>query len=292
MEGDGAYFDRFIEHSKVLGFRPITPSFGNSSSSSSSTNSYSSGGGVWNLGRHDVTYFPYTKEVVFLPLHNDDDVDDGDDDNDSCNSSSSSTTTSSSSILVYGGDTWDKGNGSDLYVMRQLLSLQDRYPHRVYLLMGNRDINKMRIVNELVGNNSSRRSNASTTTTTAMPKHNGAYWLLRNREPTNNTTTPIDITPRNNIVPPNDNIVNRLQWMLQSTMGSKDAFELRRIELLRERITFLKYHAQQQQQQGKEDNCGIEKIVISDMEVAQSYIQSCCPVSGIMSQCKCCEWIV
>ena len=129
MEGDGAYFDRFVEHSKVLGFRPITPSFGDSSRGSSD---------MWNLGKYDVNYFPYDKEVIFL--HHTDDNNDNDDDD-----------FNSNSILVYGGDTWDKGNGSDLYVMRQLLSLQVRHPHRVYLLMGNRDINKMRIVNELVG---------------------------------------------------------------------------------------------------------------------------------------------
>jgi hypothetical protein len=248
----------------VLGFRPITPSFGDSSSSSSSSSS--SGSDVWNLGRHDVNYFPYDKEVVFLHHLTDDNFN------------------SNNSILVYGGDTWDKGNGPDLYVMRQLLSLQYRYPERVYLLMGNRDINKMRIVNELVGGNS-RRSNASTTM--SMPKHNGAYWLMRNRDPSDNT--PIDET-RNSV--PNDSIVTRLQWMLQSTMGSKDAFELRRVELLRERITFIKYHAQQQEEEEEEvDNCGSEKVIISDMEVAQSYIQSCCPNSGIMSQCKCVVWV-
>jgi len=269
VEGDGAYFDRFINHSKVLGFRPITPSFGDSSSSS--------GRDVWNLGRHDVNYFPYDKEVVFLHHHTDDNNNNDDDDDFNSNNS----------MLVYGGDTWDKGNGSDLYVMRQLLSLQYRYPERVYLLMGNRDINKMRIVNELVGGDSSRRSNESTSTTTmSMPKHNGAYWLMRNRDPSD--ITPIDIT-RNSV--PNDSIVTRLQWMLQSTMGSKDAFELRRVELLRERITFIKYHTQQQQEEEEDNYCGIEKIIISDMEVAQSYIQSCCPNSGIMSQCKCCLWV-
>jgi hypothetical protein len=267
VEGDGAYFDRFIEHSKVLGFRPITPSFGGGSRSSSD---------IWNLGKYDVNYFPYDKEVVFLH-HTDDNNNnnDGDDFN-------------SNSILVYGGDTWDKGNGSDLYVMRQLLSLQVRHPHRVYLLMGNRDINKMRIVNELVGSGTTNSTNTAATTTTTMPKHNGAYWLLRNREPSD--ISPIDVT--RNIVP-NDNIVNRLQWMLQSTMGSKDAFELRRTELLRERITFIKYHDAQQQehyeQQEEDENSGIiDEIIISDMEVVQSYIQSCCPNSGIMSQCKWC----
>jgi hypothetical protein len=45
--------------------------------------------------------------------------------------------------FVYGGDTCDRGSG-DLFVLRDLIILKEKYPHRVHLLMGNRDINKLR----------------------------------------------------------------------------------------------------------------------------------------------------
>lgn len=45
--------------------------------------------------------------------------------------------------FVYGGDSCDRGNG-DLQVLSDLVSLKERYPSRVHLLMGNRDINKLR----------------------------------------------------------------------------------------------------------------------------------------------------
>lgn len=45
--------------------------------------------------------------------------------------------------FVYGGDTCDRGSG-DLEVLRDLIYLKETYPERVHLLMGNRDINKLR----------------------------------------------------------------------------------------------------------------------------------------------------
>lgn len=46
--------------------------------------------------------------------------------------------------FVYGGDTCDRGYG-DLHVLRDLISLKETYPERVHLIMGNRDINKLRL---------------------------------------------------------------------------------------------------------------------------------------------------
>ena len=45
--------------------------------------------------------------------------------------------------FVFGGDSCDRGCG-DLQVLRDLVSLKSRFFDRVHLLMGNRDINKLR----------------------------------------------------------------------------------------------------------------------------------------------------
>lgn len=100
VEGDGQYFDKFIQHSKVLAFQTITPSFGryihrvgittehneyNSKEEKSDDDMLCSENGTgWNLGEWDEDYFPYDKEVVF--------IDDGD-------------YSSSNSMLVYGVST-------------------------------------------------------------------------------------------------------------------------------------------------------------------------------------------
>ena len=45
--------------------------------------------------------------------------------------------------FVFGGDLFDKGPG-DIRLARMLVGLKRRHPDRVFLLMGNRDINKLR----------------------------------------------------------------------------------------------------------------------------------------------------
>jgi hypothetical protein len=50
--------------------------------------------------------------------------------------------------FVYGGDVVDRGPG-DLRVLSDLVGLKKSYPERVHFIMGNRDINKMRIPAEL-----------------------------------------------------------------------------------------------------------------------------------------------
>ena len=50
--------------------------------------------------------------------------------------------------FVFGGDLFDKGP-HDERLSRLLVDLKRRYPTRVFLLMGNRDINKLRLASEL-----------------------------------------------------------------------------------------------------------------------------------------------
>lgn len=57
VEGDAAYFDRYVRNSHILSFRPVQPRLNND-----------------NDNNNNSDYFPYDKEVIFL--HDDDDHDD------------------------------------------------------------------------------------------------------------------------------------------------------------------------------------------------------------------------
>ncbi len=242
VEGDGHYFDRFIRHSNFLGFRSFQPTFvqkGNSSSSNASSE-----------------YFPYNKEVVFL--------DDGDCDDERKNNNSSA--------LVFGGDIWDKG-GADLYVIRQLLSLHRRYPNRVHFIMGNRDINKLRIADEL-----SSCITESVTENIRLPMHKGVYWLR-------GTGLRGDPEKYADADGTTETAAERLKWMLRGTMGSPDAFELRRLELYKEQNAMLNGQSAFPEQEHIILDSGEskEQISISDDEVVKSYIHSCGP-NSLMSE--------
>jgi hypothetical protein len=52
------------------------------------------------------------------------------------------------SQLVFGGDVCDRGPG-DLRVVRELVQLKRKYPERVHFILGNRDVNKLRLDVEL-----------------------------------------------------------------------------------------------------------------------------------------------
>ena len=53
--------------------------------------------------------------------------------------------------FVFGGDSCDKGGevGGSVRFVKSLFALKRRYPDRVTLLLGNRDLNKMRLTSEL-----------------------------------------------------------------------------------------------------------------------------------------------
>ena len=192
--------------------------------------------------------------------------------------------------------------------------------------MGNRDINKMRIVDELGVWNENCNSDInlnmcnSTDGNISLPYHGGVYWLrgtgligdplkqddvvVTNSTSTRNNENTYDnqrrlwhttATCETNAVP-SETAAERLKWMLRKTMGSVDAFELRRSELERERLAIMNassaFSSCSSMEMGQKEGPGTLQIdvenkmrlCVSDEEVARSYILSCDPVSGIMSQ--------
>ena len=157
----------------------------------------------------------------------------------------------SNSILVFGGDLWDKG-GFDLYVTRQLLDLKKRYPDRVVWVLGNRDINKIRMTQEL-GLPSSPNSDPK------VPYHPGLTWF-RGSGRVGDPEGPL----------PSMDPGERLRWILGNTMGSPDAMEHRRLELLWEKKGC--------QEENSRWMTGEEaESLISDLEIVRSYQESCHP---------------
>jgi hypothetical protein len=50
---------------------------------------------------------------------------------------------------VFGGDVCDKWSGT-MRLVSVLVAAKEKYPDRVFLLLGNRDVNKVRFIQELV----------------------------------------------------------------------------------------------------------------------------------------------
>ena len=158
--------------------------------------------------------------------------------------------------FVYGGDAVDKGPG-DIRLVRALVALKRRYPHRVYLLVGNRDLNKLRFVAELSQEDLTRplpdippphwdptapslldyltnkqqqqqqQQQGVDTTTNNVVGIGDATETKKNENPEDNpniNNTNIDIQTLNTRT-------NRLQYMLTHTLGCPQTFEFRREEL-------------------------------------------------------------
>ena len=124
--------------------------------------------------------------------------------------------------FVFGGDAVDKGGG-DLAFLRSLLGLKARHPDRVHLILGNRDINKMRLSAELAPEN-----------WVAAGAHEGVYWG-QTAGPDGAPSTPATFLARQPEGRRADTRAARLRYTLAETMGSPRAFELRRAELVGER---------------------------------------------------------
>jgi hypothetical protein len=240
IEGDKEYLQRYVKQSKILKFSKRIPAPSFSSSSPATTHP------LYNTD--DLPYpFPYDHSLDFQ---------------------------ADNTMLVHGGDIWDKG-GSDLYVIRQLLDLKRRHPDRVIFILGNRDVNKLRLLQELGLPN---HGNAAAEAPPPPPPHHPGLWWLTGTgqmgDSNVSSTTTMTLPPP----PIPSSPVERLQWLLRDTMGSPDAFRFRKAELAWER-------QQQQQQQHlllkENDDLALDEI--GDDHVVESYRTSCHP-RGEMGQ--------
>jgi hypothetical protein len=107
--------------------------------------------------------------------------------------------------FVCGGDVCDRGDG-DIRILRELISLKNRYEDRVHFILGNRDVNKLRLPFALHP--------------IALSSEPSVYWV--------NCDAPS--ARDENFFKLNDRVA-RMKWILQHTMGAPLSFECRREEL-------------------------------------------------------------
>jgi hypothetical protein len=154
------------------------------------------------------------------------------------NTDHSSLTLRDGAYFCYGGDVFDRGPG-DIRIANTLIRLKRRYPDRVFLIMGNRDINKLRLASELHESDLRRNLNelpgpyfmdaTNRISVTMALKRRAGY----SKEPVqlgDHVTSAADEELQSRLAPFNTP-VNRLKYILEHTMGAPRAFEYRRQEL-------------------------------------------------------------
>lgn len=120
--------------------------------------------------------------------------------------------------FVFGGDSQDKGTG-DIRIVKLLVDLKDRYPDRVFLIIGNRDANKLRLTSEL--------SEEALSSDDVKNDLDFPYWIPKDKVCATcrickfvcvlssrviQIVTPAAFNKANNL---EDNEANRLKWILK-----------------------------------------------------------------------------
>jgi len=134
--------------------------------------------------------------------------------------------------FIHGGDTCDKGGavGGSVRVVRTLVKLKRKYPHRVVLLLGNRDINKMRMTSEL----------NTTSSWYQMKNVQEPHWVPPAKRITPEKYLRAELAKKLGCLPDEvpvetledaDTLPNRIKWMFKETMGAAGEFERRAAEI-------------------------------------------------------------
>jgi len=126
-------------------------------------------------------------------------------------------------IFVFGGDAVDNGSG-DLRLCKQLVDLKTEHPDRVFLIVGNRDLNKLRFYAELGPKDMARGIDEI-----PRPHWNAGAKSLREHLEALLIASNIPICDAS--LERFNTRCERLKYMLEHTLGCPDTFEFRRQEL-------------------------------------------------------------
>eukprot|EP00928_Gymnodinium_smaydae_P047345 TRINITY_DN31592_c0_g1_i1.p1 TRINITY_DN31592_c0_g1~~TRINITY_DN31592_c0_g1_i1.p1 ORF type:complete len:728 (-),score=133.43 TRINITY_DN31592_c0_g1_i1:16-2082(-) len=132
--------------------------------------------------------------------------------------------------FVFGGDSCDKGPGTVRF-LRAVVQLKKRYPERVHLILGNRDVNKIRWTSEVFEESELAR---------LSPEVPGGYWVpqkartspwayLRKIAAAAESVEEDELTEEQ--VKKYNTKANRLRYHMKHDMGADGEFEFRREEL-------------------------------------------------------------
>lgn len=132
--------------------------------------------------------------------------------------------------FVYGGDAIDKGMG-DIRMVRALVDLKQRHPDRVHLLVGNRDLNKLRWTAELSNDDMARPINTIPSPFWDPQAPTLQQYLQAKQQLLLQDLSSQDTMPQQVPIESLNTRTNRLQYLLQHTLGCPDTFRFRRMEL-------------------------------------------------------------
>lgn len=146
--------------------------------------------------------------------------------------------------FVYGGDVCDRGYG-DIRILQDLVSLKERYPERVHFILGNRDINKLRLLFSLHP-------------LLVQHVYANTYWTSRNEQSRKQAMEEVNA----------GDVVSKLKWILGKTMGAPIGFKCRLQELqMMQAIPNNHIH--------NEDD---------EKKVVNSYLETLDPVNGLLTR--------
>eukprot|EP00439_Symbiodinium_sp_Y106_P063339 s46_g9.t2 len=163
-------------------------------------------------------------------------------------------------LFVFGGDACDKGPGT-LRFLEAMVTLKRKYPSRVFLILGNRDLNKMRWTSELTPSELKRIKEVPRAFwQSRLPGNCPTHWeYLRRTVAQEEGLNEDEVTER--MIQNRNTKANKLRYMLDCDMGSVGDFEFRREELA---------HL-----------LNVRKEEVTDEDVVESYERSVAP-GGVM----------